>query len=301
MALAAGAAVIVATPAAADAILGGSHFLGGDPWLRTISEFQPVITEAPIDLVSDVALLSGGLILVWPFAVRAWRRRDLTEGTIALFAITYLVLDLSSRRFRPLAIVFLALAGAIEASRIFTTSRRRSVAIAAMLLIVSPPAIQLLLWRSQPIADTHPSWFRAAAFFRSQTAGGRVLAPWSMGHLLDVVGGRPVIVDNFGSMPDAIDFARANDALLTKDERTLARYCDENAIRWVVFTEPLGGIAEAAAVNDLDQTRYVDGKQARPLARATCWWRAIHGGAALTRFRRVDAEGTSGRILERVR
>src|ERR1700682_3623634 len=68
--LAAGLAVIAATLAAAEAVAGGSHFLGGDPWLRTISEFLPVITEPPLDLISDLALLSGGIILVWALALR---------------------------------------------------------------------------------------------------------------------------------------------------------------------------------------------------------------------------------------
>lgn len=306
LALAAGVAVIMATPAAAGAILGGSHFLGGDPWLRTISEFLPVISEPPLELLSDVVLLSGGLILVWPLAARAWRTRDAAAGTVAIFAILYLLLDLSSRRFRPLAISFLALAGALEAGHLFA-ARRRLLAVVAILLVAVPPPIQLFLWLRQPsspITEGELPWIRVAGFLQQQTPGGRILAPWSLGHLLDVIGQRPVVVDNFGSMPDPIDFARAHDALLMKDERALARYCDENAIRWIAFANPIFEIPEAAAVNDIDTGRYIESNSRREisrihrLAQATVWWRAyFHAGAAqpsqgmfgapLTRFRLV--------------
>lgn len=304
LALATGVAVILATPTAAAAILGGSHFLGGDPWLRTISEFLPVISEPPLDLLSDLALLSGGLILVWPLARRAWRTRDVASGTIALFAILYLLLELSSRRFRPLAISFLALSGAVEAAYLFA-ARRRLLAIGAILLVAVPPPLQLYLWARQPdtpILESQVPWLRAAAFFQHQSPGGRVLAPWSMGHLLDVIGQRPVVVDNFGSMPDAIDFARAHDALLAKDEAALARYCDEHHIRWIVFANPIFEIPEAAAVNEIDPAWYIERdergepRRIHRLAQATCWWRAYYDrgaarpmqgmfGAPLTRFR----------------
>jgi hypothetical protein len=305
LALAAGSALIAATPAAAEAVAGGSHFLGGDPWLRTISEFLPVLTEPLPDLLSDIALLSGGLLLVWPLAWRAWRTRDRAQGAVAFFAIIYLLLDLSSRRFRPLSISFLALAGALYAAELY--ARRRMLGIAAILLVALPPPIQLALWLRQPdtpVKESQVPWLRAAAFLQTQSPGGRVLAPWSMGHTLDVIGQRPVIVDNFGSMPGRVGFERAHDALLAKDEAALARYCDANAVRWIVFSNPLYNIPEAAAVMDVKPETYVQtarsGEAARvtKLAQATCWWRAYYfGGAAqprmgmfgrpLTRFRRV--------------
>jgi hypothetical protein len=307
--LAAGAAVTLAVPAAASAILGGSHFLAGDPWLRTISEFHPVITEPPLDLLSDLVLLSGGLILVWPLAARAWRTRNAADGTVAVFAIAYLMLELNSRRFRPLGITFLALAGALEASRLFS-ERRKPFALAAVLLVALPPPIQLLLWLQQPnppILESQMPWLRVAAFLQRQSAGGRVLAPWSPGHLLDVIGQRPVVLDNFGSMPDPTDFERANDAFLQKDEAALARYCDANHIRWIAFPNPLFEIPSATTVLGIDPTHYIEltsdqqVTRVHRLAQATCWWRAYFGrgaarpmqgmfGAPLTRFRLVYAD-----------
>jgi asparagine N-glycosylation enzyme membrane subunit Stt3 len=308
LALLTGGAVIAAMPGAAEALLGGSHFLGGDPWLSTISEFLPVIGEPPLDLLSDLVLVLGGLILLWPFAARAWRTRNVAAATIALFAILFLLLELSSRRFRPQAISLLALVGALEAGQAFAI-RRRPLAIFCVLLVALPPPIQLLLWLRQgdaPVTESQMPWLRAAAFFQRQTPGGRVLAPWSMGHLLDVVGERPVIVDNFGSMPDAVDFERAHDALLSKDEASLTRYCDANGIRWIVLANPVFEIQEAAAVNGIDQNRYVTTvnhqvTRIHRLAQATCWWRAYYfDGAArpaqgmfgkpLTGFRKVYSD-----------
>jgi hypothetical protein len=213
---------------------------------------------------------------------------------------------LNSRRFRPLGISFLALAGALEAGHWFA-SRRGPLAIAAILLVALPPPIQLLFWLQQPnppILESQMPWLRAAAFFQHQSAGGRVLAPWSPGHMLDVIGQRPVILDNFGSMPDPVDFERANDAFLQKNEAALARYCDANHIRWIAFPNPVFELPSSTAVLGLDTSHYIEltnnqqVTRIHRLAQATCWWRAYFGrgaarpmqgmfGAPLTRFRLV--------------
>jgi hypothetical protein len=300
LALIAGGALTAAFPAAGASIFGGAHFLGGDPWLRTIAEFLPVISEPPIDLISDIALLSGGAVLVW-FLVR---RRDATSRTVALFAILYVLLDLSSRRFRPLAISFLALAGALVAAQWFAEGRRRAAFI-AILLVAIPPPLQLALWMrtpDNPVEESQMPSIRAAAFLQRQSAGGRVLAPWSMGHTLDVLGGRPVILDNFGSMPDRLLFERAHDALLTNDEATLARECDAMNVRWIVFDNPVYDLPEAANIVSVDAANYVaigssgEATHITKLAQATCWWRAyFHRGAAQPR------QGMFGKPLTRYR
>ena len=59
---------------------------------------------------------------------------------------------------------------------------------------------------------------------------GRVLAPWWMGHAIDVIGRHPVVIDNFGSMPDEALFTRANAALRDRD----FAWCRAHDIRYVV-------------------------------------------------------------------
>src|SRR5205085_5015842 len=130
----------------------------------------------------------------------------------------------------------------------------RLVALAAVAVV---PAIQLALWLHDPVRPPSVAfapWFRAARFLQTQPPG-RLLAPWSVGHLLDVDAGRPVIIDNFGTMPGEITFERAYDAFLTTHEESLARYCDENGIRFIAY-EPPGGLRSAAVLVGLDPSLY---------------------------------------------
>ena len=84
----------------------------------------------------------------------------------------------------------------------------------------------------RPIERYEIPWLRAADFLRTQPRG-HVLAPWSMGHAIDVIGQQPVIIDGFGTMPDDATFWRATRAL-DADEATLTRYCDATNVRYVV-------------------------------------------------------------------
>jgi hypothetical protein len=291
-ALLAGACVVLATPSAPAALLGGSRFFGGEQWLQTISEFQPLWRAGAEDLASILAGLGAGAILVWPLALRAWRERDRVRGSVAAFAILYLLLTITSRRFWSVGIPLLAIAGALGAASI----ARRKLRLVALAAVAVVPAVQFVLWMQHP--DRPPSvafapWFRAARLLHEQPPG-RVLAPWSVGHLLDVDAGRAVVIDNFGTMPNEIAFERAHDAFLTTREESLARYCDENGIRFVVY-EPPGGMRAAAAIVGLDPKLYDRTK----LAAATVWQRAFDG-APLRLFRRVYAQNGVV-IVERLR
>jgi hypothetical protein len=245
LAIAAGAAVVLLTPSALPALLTGSHFFGGDRWLSTISEFQPLWKGDVDDYLSFAAGLGAGALLVWPLALRAWRVRDRARMTLALFAIVYLALTFSSRRFWTAAVPLLALAGAVYAS----TIERRTWRMLALLAVAVPPPIQLTIWMQHPtprVSAQQRPWVRAAEWLRTQPPG-RVLAPWSYGHLFDVTGAHPVVVDNFGSMPDAAEFERAYAALTSREER-LAAYCRRNRVRYVVIEAPEPGLASASAI-----------------------------------------------------
>jgi len=135
-----------------------------------------------------------------------------------------------------------------------------------------------MAYRAPPVTDAFAPWFRAARFLHGQPPG-RTLAPWSVGHLLDVDGGRAVVVDNFGTMPDEIAFERAHDAFLTTHEDALARYCDANGIRFIVYERP-GGMHAAESILGVDVPPAVK--------RRSVWWRA-YAGAPLRDFRRVYA------------
>ena len=258
-----GVVVVLATPSALPSLLSGTHFFGGDRWLRTIQEFQPLWRLRGDDLVSDLAGLSGGAVLVWLLLARALRTRDRLRLAVALFAMAYLGLTITSRRFWIVAIPLLALAGALFVPLI---ARRRLAFLAAM-AIALPPPFQLALWLLSPISPVpiQEQWLRASAFMKT-VPPGRVLGPWSLGHAIDVEGHHAVIIDNFGTMPDATTFERAQEAFLAHEETTMARYCDANGVRYLILDAPTFGVASANAILGTQQEK-----------RSTWWWRVYHG------------------------
>lgn len=287
-----GIATVFAVPSAPASILTGLHFFGGDRWLETIIEFQPMWKGQLDDLASLLAGLSAGAILVWLLAIHAIRHRDYMQGTIALYAIMYLLLTISNRRFWSVGVPLLALAGAVCAATV--ADRRQAIFAAAAVALI--PAVQLALWMQHPKPLLEPQqlgWIRTALFLRKQPRASRVLAPWSLGHVLDVIGERAVIIDNFGTMPDPIAFDRANDALLARDEAALARYCDQSGTRSIVIDNPIHGLRAAAAAIGLDPEFFVNGRSLHvtPLGRATWWWRVyFNRGRPFRQFRLIYAD-----------
>lgn len=295
LALAAGITVIAAVPTALGSILEGMHFFGGETWLRTIAEFQPLWLARGKDLLSYAVGLGAGAIFVWPLAVRAIRRRDAIFGAIAVFAAVHLLLAISSRRFTNAGVPLLALAGAVWAASIV----RPRWAMLALALVAVPPPIQFALWMQHPVTMI-PSgivpWVRTARILHDQPDRGRVLAPWSMGHVIDVLGGRPVIIDNFGTMSGVMTFDRAHEALLQIDEDALARYCRDNHVRYIVIDNPVGGLASVADVLGIDQGFFVRITGSFPpvkitrLALRTWWWKAYFGPGRSRHFVRIESD-----------
>ena len=280
-ALLAGACVVLAVPSAVPSLLQGTHFFGGETWLRTILEFQPLWAARGADLASILTGLGAGTLIVWLLAARAWRERDHVRGTLAFFAIVYLLLSVTSLRFWVIAIPLLAIAGALAADAI----GRRWVRIAALTAVAVIPPVQFALWMQNlkpPVTEAWVPWLHAARFLQTQPPG-RLLAAWSEGHLLDVIGQRAVVIDNFGTMPSEIVFDRAYDALLTRHEDSLARYCDASGIRFIVYEPPVGMPGAAVGIG-VDPRFYAGTK----LAFSTVWYRAYHN-RPLRFFRRVYA------------
>jgi hypothetical protein len=237
------------------------------------------------ELAWKAASLSAGAIFVWFLIALAVRRRDVIAGIVALFAAVELLLTLSSLRHWSVSIPLLILAGTLFAT--WLPPRLRWAALAAM---IAPAVIQFAAWHGSaaaPVIDEREQpWVRAASFLRRRPDRGRVLAPWSMGHALDVLGGHPVIIDNFGMMTDdEIVFDRAHDAFLAHDENALARYCDGAGIRYVVLDNPAFGLPAAADILGLERRQFM----ATKLAASTWWWRAYYRHQS-RRFRLVYAD-----------
>jgi hypothetical protein len=212
VALAAGASIALSSPA----LLQGLRFFGGDPWLETIVEFQPMFRD-PSRIGTDIANLTGGAVL----ALTHWKR----HRTFTIFAVGYLLLALSSRRFLVPAIPLFAIGGAMAVA--YATTKWRAIAFAAMTLL--PPLIYTLTTHAPP---DHEHFRRVGLSFRDLPPG-RVLAPWSYGHAIHVLGRKPVVIDNFGSMPDPVLFHEATQALEIMSDKTLLRWCRQRGIRYV--------------------------------------------------------------------
>lgn len=191
----------------------GMHFFRGDPWLSSIEEFQPMFRDAS-RLGTDLANLGGGVV-----ALLLTRRR----GTPLVFSVGYTLLALSSRRFLVPGIAMFVIAGAIAALD------RKWLAIALTLL---PPLAYDVYAFTHPEPPDNPAPFVVASEIRPLPPG-RVLAPWYLGHAIDVFGRHAVVIDNFGSMPDARRFEIANDALTNRHHDQLLDYCRRNGVRYL--------------------------------------------------------------------
>lgn len=213
-----GALVALAFPMTATAFLTGSSFFGGHPWLSTIVEFQPMFHD-PAAIGTDLANLTGGALLAFVIIRR--------ERTVALFAIAYLVLALTSRRFLVPGIALFVLAGAL--AMLHARTRIATIACAALTLV--PPLAYTITAGRDPWPRYDHIYQRAEAVRRLPP--GRVLAPWWYGHAFDVIGEHPVVIDNFGSFPNALEFDDATLALHAGG-RALERYVRAHGIRHVI-------------------------------------------------------------------
>lgn len=306
-ALAIGLLVVASVPRAPETVLGGSRFFGGDPWFASIAEFQPLLFGRDRIWWADLALVGGGVFLTAAMAATAeWRRGG--RAILLAFTLLYSLAALSSARFLVLAAPLGAVAGAIAVADLRRKYGRAAGALVAVLLL--GPSLAMSAGRvirpAPPVTPEMVPFLRTAEFFRSpQSTPGRILGPWSWGHLFNVVGGRGVLLDNFGTMGGQANFENASAATLATREAWVADFCADHGVRYVVLQEPLpffgahserGGYPRAA----FERSSAAPGTiaSATPLMRATFWWRAWfergrerpdagRAGAAFRRFRLV--------------
>ncbi len=309
LALATGLLVIASVPGALEALLSGSRFLGGDPWLASIVEFKPLFFGAWELWRADVALLGGGFFLTAGMAATPrWRRGG--RALLLTFALAYSVAAISSARFLAVSAPLCAVTGAIAVSDLRRTRGALAAGIAATILLV--PSLLLSSGRvvspAPRVAPNMVPFLRTAAFLRSpQALPGRVLAPWSYGHLLNVVGGRGVLLDNFGTAGGQAHFENGSAATLATRERTVADYCVDSGVRYVVLEDPLPYFANHAESAGYPRFAFEKpssqpgtGDSATPLMKSTFWWRAyfeggrerpgLREGSAFRHFRLVRLE-----------
>lgn len=292
-AIAAGALAALATPGAAQGLLSGSRFFGGDPWLATIIEFQPLFFAGWTSVPHGLLELGGGLLLALPLFALSLRRTPGVAAVLLLFAAVYTAATISSQRFLLTAVSLLALTGAAAASAILRSRGRRAAAIAAAVLLlpwIGRAAGEVLRPPPNVPAEAEP-FLRAAAAIRDR-GPGRVLSPWSWGHVFHIVGRRGVLVDGFGASIGRGDFENALGAVLGTREDLLADYCRRSGVRWVVLDNPVTHLTVQARAIGLSPAHFVRGRPARilPRMRFTFWWRAYFDQGRGIREPRRSAE-----------
>ncbi|MGH9317191.1 MAG: STT3 domain-containing protein [Thermoanaerobaculia bacterium] len=282
IALAVGGLAAAAIPRVAPALLAGSQFFGGDPWLRSATEFRPLFLPQNALFWGDFCLLGGGAVLLLPMSFSLpWRSGS--RAVLLAFSIVSLLASISSMRFLAASAPVLMISGAVFAADLKATGHRR-LAVAAALLLLAPAALLSAgrVKRPKPELDREVlPLVRAAQQLRARTdAPGRVLSSWSWGHLFDVVGGRPVLIDNFGASLGRGDFENAAGLVLATREETVARNCRKNAVRFIVLENPLLSLPDQAEAAGFPRAAFEEsgtGKageiRPRPLMRATFWWR----------------------------
>lgn len=312
-AVAIGALAVAGVPTAVQALAGGSQFFGGDPWLRSIAEFQPLFLRAEgTDWLFDLGDLGGGALLAIPiiFNRRWWTGR---RRFLLFFTIAYLVAAVSSSRFLVVAAPMLAMSGAVFFSDLRSTGFKRLAGASAGLLLA--PGLVLSMSRvlrpPQVIRPEARPMVQAAQILAHATAGdGAVLCGWSWGHLFNVVAGRRVLLDNFGSWSDPVEFGNSTGATLTTREKFAADYCRTHGVRFVVLENPLPYFAARAQMAGLTRgafERPLWSGEPTILMRSTFWWRAYfeggrarpdlgEAGAPFSQFRLVRVEAEPGSV-----
>ena len=282
-ALAGGAGVALSLPDVPWAWFGGASFFGQASWLHTIAEFQPLFRGGPGSVNLDVLRLGGAAFLVPPLALLAFRSPSRTLRTAALFSAAYLVVAIRSQRFLVPAAPLLAVAAALVVSHELRAGRRL-VAAACVALVLVPAGVGLpaLVSPASAIPTISLPPIRAANWLkRAADRPGRVLGPWSWGHLFDVVGERPVLVDNFGPLIERVEGNAALAAPLLPGEERLAEFCRRAGVRFVVLENPLRTLSGVLVTVGQDEALYLRPGAAagKPptftrLAQASFWWRA---------------------------
>ncbi len=313
LALLGGAVTSLAIPGSAPGLLEGVRFFGGDPWLSTIAEFRPLLFVPGATPLRDLVLLGGGTLLVFPFAFSALRGKRKHRVVLALFALAFLAAGLSTRRFVVMAIPLLAVSGALVAAD--AAARSRLLAAGAAALTAGPALVLAPLWLALRIPLVPPDaapMERATRQLRTLSPGrGRLLGPWSWGHLFHVAGNQPVLLDNFGASIGQTVFEDAQAALLLTRDAAVRHAFRRLGVRTVVLQNPMLAIRSfALCLGQPSEAWLRAGTESRPpaptpLLESTIWWRLYAAAATPARgvgpappgYRFLYADGTPAGAL----
>lgn len=117
--------------------------------------------------------------------------------------------------------------------------------------------------------------------------------------MIDVLGNRPVVVDDFGTMPDEATFRAAYAALIAQDDRRVAAFADRWNIAYIIIESPAVTLGSYVHFLSLPIESFVRGDAATTYTlRSWCWRAFFPSVRPPDGFHRVYGDGVL-MILER--
>jgi asparagine N-glycosylation enzyme membrane subunit Stt3 len=207
-----------------------------DPWLASITEFQPLLGEDLFSRTSwdrahryfgSFGALALPLFITSIFAL--WRSDPKRALVFALWTGSLGILCLVQNRFGRIFVVNLALCAGLGYSALanfFPIHPRRQTATLITLLGITVLLSQPLRSSLTPSSERPPAPIEEAATFLRQSLPKDaplegVAAPWDMGHFLLWIAKRPVVATGFGTYLDAEGFEESRQVQLGTEMEAL--------------------------------------------------------------------------------
>jgi asparagine N-glycosylation enzyme membrane subunit Stt3 len=217
--------------------------LARDPWIATIEEFQPAwrVAAGVPRLQSLWGFAGFALPFLAPLAAWASRREAPARALALLFqALAMAALAVLQIRFgRPATPVLAASGGVALAVVAIRFPVRPALAHAlAPALVLMVFAADRAAWAATAAAplDKGDALVGAAFDLRELRPGESapgVLAPWDMGHEVNVLSRRPVVANGFGSYLDAAGYEEVGKAY-TLSEPALLAWMEGRRVGYVI-------------------------------------------------------------------
>jgi dolichyl-diphosphooligosaccharide--protein glycosyltransferase len=227
----------------------------GNPWYRTIVEFEPPLFSGTLPWPDELRILiafHGLVFLATPLLLAVlWGdvRRNSREALLLLVCgSAFFALALARRRFDSYVSVTEALLVAVLWRRLAT--RARGVARPgllrwvpeAVLVLLLAPAVWSLRLPSNPVPFWRGDLLRTLTWlgrYAPGERGGAVLAGWDLGHFVQWAAGKPVLVSPFGTDAGATAMQDAARLLATDDDAAFHRLLAARQVGFLVLRSPL--------------------------------------------------------------
>lgn len=268
-----------------------THFSSGigwiiksDPWLKTITEFQPLfISLGVFSTFRPTSFFGYGLYLLplvyWIVFYRILKTRKLEINHIwfILFLILITILGLMQSRFSHFLAYLVAVGYSLLTLILF--ERFKEIAFkfkseiicllltAFCLLVLLLPCIREIRSLPGKYAGLPYEWRETLVWLRDNTPPTRfytepsktpeygILAPWIAGHWINYIAYRPTISNGFHT--NAENNRAGMQFFLTEQKAEANRILDEKKVRYIVLTDLTPNLLEYGKLVGTDASAYI--------------------------------------------